>query len=206
MKRSGLFLGLLLWAALASAQLSIGGRAGINFAGADIRPLEGVELGSEAGLLAGALLEIGLGNNFFIQPEATYLRRGYSAERSILGNNIITKTEVEINYLDLGGLLKAKFGERSFAAYLAAGAFYSQALDGQVTTSSSGIEVTSDIDFEGEYERSDINLSFGGGLQIGILFLDIRYLIGLEDIEPRDPELEIKNRGLGLSAGLLFQL
>jgi hypothetical protein len=38
------------------------------------------------------------------------------------------------------------------------------------------------------------------------LFVDARYLLGLTDLDDRDDEVEIRNRALSLSAGILFAL
>ena len=210
MRKTALFIALLATTATTlTAQLAIGPRAGAHFARASFDPKDGRSVSDKVGLVAGAVLEIGLGDNLALQPEASYVQRGYQTEQTLLG--ITTETELAMNYLDFGGLLKLRSGnDEGINFYLAGGAFYSIAMDGELTNRAGPVETVVEIKFDDDYDRSDINLSAGGGFTFGSgaisLFVDGRYLFGLRDIEQRDKDFTINNRGVSVSAGLMFQL
>ncbi|MCO6481120.1 MAG: PorT family protein [Phaeodactylibacter sp.] len=190
------------------AQVFIGPRAGVHFARADFDIDKGLEISDQAALLAGVALEFKLGENFNLQPELSYLTRGYYLEELIQG--LSRETELAMEYIDLGALLKGKFGGQEFCAYLAIGAFHSWALSGELTRSRDGQISASSLLPDGNFDGSDITLAGGGGLQIGLgrnaLFLDGRYLRGLKKMENAGESYPFTNRGLSVSTGLLFRL
>ena len=71
-------------------------------------------------------------------------------------------------------------------------------------------DVEIDFDDNETFKRGDWTAAFAAGVQLPLgesfLFVDARYLLGLTDIEDRDDEVEINNRSLSLSAGILFPL
>ncbi|HKK79812.1 MAG TPA: outer membrane beta-barrel protein, partial [Phaeodactylibacter sp.] len=89
-------------------------------------------------------------------------------------------------------------------AYLGAGPYYSYALSGEV----GGVEI--DFDDEEAFKRGDWTAAFAAGIQLPLgesfLFVDARYLLGLTDLDDRDDEIEIRNRAINLSAGILLPL
>ncbi len=190
------------------AQVFIGPRAGVHFARADFDIDQGLEISDQAALLAGMALEFQLGENFNLQPELSYLTRGYLLEELIQGFS--RETELTMEYIDLGALLKGKFGGPEFCAYLAIGAFHSWALSGEISTAQDGSVSLSSFLPAGNFDGNDITLSGGGGLQIGlgrnILFFDGRYLRGLKKMENAGESYPFTNRGLSVSTGLLFRL
>lgn len=199
---------LLLGSAAAFAQLSLGIRAGANFTRAAFDPDIDASFESKPELLIGGLLEAQLGQLFALQPEVTYLRKGYLSRQTVLG--IESENELDMQYLDIGALLKLKAGSESLKLYLGAGLFYGIALNGTYSSRAGGVEISSDVTFDSDYERSEWAGALAGGLHFragqGSLFIDARYLLGLTDIEKRSDNQDVKNRGVSVSAGLLFPL
>lgn len=208
MKKSMLFGLLLLGSAPVFAQLSLGIRAGANFASAAFDPDTDASFENKPELLIGGLLEARLGQFLAVQPEVTYLRKGYLANQSVLG--IDTENELDMQYLDIGAMLKLMAGGENLRLFLGAGLFYGLALNGEFSSRAGGVELSSDVTFDNDYERSEWSAALAAGLQFqlgqGSLFLDARFQPGLTDIEKRSESQEVKNRGIGLSAGLLFPL
>ena len=181
---------------LLMAQLSLGVRGGINLA------KEYVEFSGESetsdaltGLTLAGLIEIGMGEHFAIQPELVFVQKG--------GSNGDSDDDLTLNHFDVPVLLKYKVGAESFGGYLAAGPTFGYALSGKF-----GDEKFEDDDWEG-YNRFELGASLGGGLGLnlasGMVFLDIRYLLSLNNLS-EDDEITIKNRGIGLSVGYLHTL
>lgn len=192
------------------AQISVGPRVGMHFANAKIDPDNDRDIEGSLGLMAGGVIEIGLTENFAIQPEVTYIKRGYDS--SMDDGNSLFESDLRINYLDFGGLLKFRTASEGFALYLGAGPYYSYAISGEVKTTFLGIENTTKLEFDDndDYERGDWSAAFAAGINLPLgqshLFVDARYLLGLTDIEKRDDELEVRNRGVSVSAGILLPL
>ncbi|MCB0583943.1 MAG: PorT family protein [Phaeodactylibacter sp.] len=208
MKKLFLLAISLLSMAPLKAQVAIGPRAGIHFARADFDIYEGLEVSDQVGLLAGLAVEITLGENFALQPELSYLRRGYLLEE--LPQGIKKETELDMEYLDAGALLKGKFGGHELGAFLSIGAFYSLALEGVLTQREEGNRNIFPVQLDDNFNRRDVTLAGGGGFHIGMgrhaLFFDGRYLLGLKKIEKIEGSYPFTNRGMSISSGLLFRL
>ena len=126
-----------------------------------------------------------------------------------------TTQQQKINYVEIPVMLKAGFGLGPARFDLQAGPSYSYALSGKFTSKTvlNGDETQSteeDIDFEdGNFKRSDIGLQAGAALSVKIagarFMLDARYLYGISDLE-KGEEAKVNNRGVALTAGLLFSL
>ena len=183
----------------------IGPRIGANFANISFDGDADPEFDSRTSVLYGGVLELGLSDKFAIQPEASYIVRGYEGGEGLAA---LLAPELQLNYLDFGGLLKFKTGSRGINAYLGAGPFYSYALSGEINTGLGTVEI--DFDDEEAFERGDWTAAFAAGVQLPLgesfLFVDARYLLGLNDLDERDDEVEIRNRAFSLSAGILFAL
>ncbi len=83
-----LLLGLIIFAASIQAQsLNFGVRAGINSATVNIEDESGlsIEPDSRIGIDIGLLIEIGISEDFSIQPEIHYLQKGFQLENEIFG-------------------------------------------------------------------------------------------------------------------------
>lgn len=219
-----LLLFLLVGAAGLSAQVALGIRGGIHLANWSLNDVAKDELGTETKssslLLFGALAEIRLSDNLAIQPEINYIQKGARISESV-SNPIPASfdSRFTINYLEVPLLLKVGtgFGVGRFDFLL--GPSFGYGLNGQIknTLQIGGQKDTSteDIDFEeDEISRTDVGAQIGASLGLGLgssarIFVDGRYLLGFTNLDKHDhgsgrEEPTIRNRGIALTAGLIF--
>lgn len=160
-----------------------------------------IDTKSNLDLQIGLGLELGIIPAFSIQPEVMYLGRSYKAD--ILGQEI----RQNFAYLDVGALAKLRFGaENPINAYIGAGPFLNYAISGK--TKIAGIEDTIDFSQDG-IKRTDFSIAAALGLNFNLadlgFFADLRYILGLGDLD-ENPDREVKNRTIGITAGLMIPL
>lgn len=197
--------------AVTSYAQSIGPKAGVNiasWAGDD----ELDDYGSITGLQFGAVIELPVSDKFAIQPELVYMRKGSGFDFEILGVTI--ETENQLNYFEIPILAKIFLTEGPTQVFVNAGPSIGFATSGKVISKSGDEEDEIDIDFEEDGISSfDFGVALGAGAQFdagaGKFFVDIRYLLGLanlDDSEPEEDRIDVFNRGIGASIGFLFPL
>jgi len=203
-KNFSIALGLLLLSMPAYAQLSFGLKGGVNVAEFSIKD-QGATIPQSSinGFTLGAVLEIGITDNIFIQPEAIFLQKGSEL------NTALAEIKTNVNYLDIPVLLKIKLlNTKLLNINVLGGPSFGLALNGEETTAGGQ---TIDINFGGEngLKRFDLGINAGGGVGVNLgsigVFGDVRYLFGVSDIS-EDANREIKNKGLNLSVGLIFKI
>ncbi len=194
---------LILVAMPTYGQVSFGIKGGTNIAEYSFKE-NGTNIDQESinGFTLGAVLEIGLGGNIFLQPEAVFIQKGSEIQALTEDNKI------NVNYLDIPILLKMKIiNSNVFNVNLLAGPSLGLALNGEETMGGQTI----DVNFGGEdgLKRFDLGLNAGGGIGLNLgsigVFGDVRYLFGLSNISEAESR-EIKNKGLNLSVGLMFKI
>ena len=94
------------------------------------------------------------------------------------------------------------------------GPSFAYATSGEISSTSSLSGITQELvesfefDSNPNFQRAEFSLAFGLGLNIptnvGQLFIDARYLLGLTDLDKGSAET--KNRGIGIGIGYLFSL
>ena len=181
--------------------IKLGGRAGINLGNVDFSG-DGltIETDSKVGLAIAFLADIGITENFSVQPELHFLQKGYKVE---FGGE---EGKATLNYIEIPVNAKYSFGEpESVGGFVMAGPSigfgtnYKAEIDGEEEESGS-------FD-EGGLKATEFSLNLGGGVTIpaapGTVVIDVRYLLGLSDIDDEDDELEVKNRGLGFGVSFL---
>lgn len=187
----------------AFAQFSFGIKGGTNIAEFSFKD-NGTNINQESinGFTFGAVLEIGLGGNIFLQPEAVFIQKGSKVQ--VLNED----NKVNVNYLDIPVLLKMKIiNSNVFNVNLLAGPSLGLALNGEETMGGQTI----DVNFGGEngLKRFDLGINAGGGIAANLgsigIFGDVRYLFGVSNISEENNR-EIKNKGLNLSVGLMFKI
>lgn len=203
LKSSLIAIGLTLMVFPAFAQLSFGIKGGTNIAEFSFKD-QGTNINQESinGFTLGAVLEIGLGQNIFIQPEAVFVQKG--SKLQVLNE----ENKFNVNYLDIPVLLKIKvLNSNLINVNLLGGPSFGLALNGEETSNGQ----TVDINFGGDngLKRFDLGINAGGGVGINLgsigVFGDVRYLFGVSDISDNENR-EIKNKGLNLSVGLMFKI
>ena len=195
---------LILVAMPIYAQVSFGLKGGTNIAEYSFKE-NGTDIDQESinGFTLGAVLEIGLGGNVFLQPEAVFIQKGSKLE--FLNEN----NEFNVNYLVAPILLKIKLINSDLLNInVLGGPSFGLALNGERTVIGGQ---TIDVDFGGEdgFKRFDLGINAGGGIGVNLgsigVFGDARYLFGVSNIS-EDNNREIKNKGLNLSVGLMFKI
>ena len=184
----------------------------------------------------GAVINLKLSSIISIQPEFLFSKKGWRYEYwdDATIDPINVKEDLALNYLEMPLLLKVGFG-KNFKFFGTFGPYVAYALNGEYQTDSTFYvgnvvyeETTSgDILFErepynysgddrywfaGDYNQIDfgvyVGVGFGKRIGFGTLLLDIRYGIGLANIEKTDwlysSENALKNRNLSLTLSYLF--
>ena len=197
-------LGCVFFLPSTNAQVSFGIKGGTNIAEHSFKE-QGTTINRESinGFTLGAVLEVGLTDNIFIQPEAVFVQKGSELETPTLGEKI------NVNYLDVPVLLKLKLlNTKMLNINLLGGPSFGLALNGEETDANNQ---TIDINFGGEngFKRFELGVNAGGGIGVNLgsigVFGDVRYLFGVSNISD-DTNREIKNKGLNLSIGIMFKL
>lgn len=186
------------------AQSFFGPRLGFTLADVDFESDGGVTIDyeSEINLQIGLALDLGITRNFSIQPELTYLGRGYSF--TVLG----VEVRRNIAYMDLGALAKFRVNpDEGVGFYLGAGPIFSYAISGKDKFS---VGDDMDIDFDDtEIKRTDVSLAGALGLTFNLggplFFVDGRYILGLSDTNDSN-DVTIKNRTIAASVGFMIPL
>lgn len=222
MKHVSYFLGLLLTLLLtqtATAQLGI--KAGINLTSLSEEPAESsiqdFEEESILGFQAGLVAEIPVSEAFAIQPELLWVQKGGRRLYELAGSSY--EQRVTYNYVQVPVLAKVKAGETDgsgLGLYFFGGPFVGYALDGKVEQDLTVAGVTTESEFDIEFDdkdnqrRIDWGATFGLGANLGALFIDLRYDLGINNMldddanNNNDNDPYLRTRGIGLTAGFVF--
>jgi hypothetical protein len=178
------------------AQSTIGIRAGVISSKFDVQNGDLAEdyeskLGADVALVAD--FPIGI---FSISPEFHWLQKG--AKLKDLNGSFEDATRT-FNYLEIPVLAKLTFGDE-VGFFFFGGPSIGYLLNG---TDKDNDGQTNDIDLD-FYKRVEYGLHVGGGIEIGVIRVDIRYIYGLSNVFDGDDEVEIKNTSIGAGVSLIF--
>ncbi len=165
------------------------------------------------GLAFGAALEIGITEQFAIQPEVLFNQKGWRTEFS--ENGFSSKSSITLNYLEVPVLIKGKFGNFYVHAgpsiAFGIGGKYRIELSGQGNTASESGNVKfgtdpNDADDEIYFDNAiDFGLQMGGGVKAGPVVIDFRYGLGLSNLYDEEDgftgDWKIKNGSFQLTVG-----
>jgi hypothetical protein len=174
MKKSILFIILLLVSGIMYGQLKFGPKIGYN-ASRLTTSLDSITTEYKSGFLFGAFVRIG--DRFYLQPELCYSTHGGILLKDSLG--YYWKQDIHIGCLDIPVLAGFRIINTNLLNIRAfAGPVLSFVLNKKVTGSG---------DLTGPIQKSDISstnwyIQAGAGMDIWMLTLDIRYQIGLNKI------------------------
>jgi hypothetical protein len=197
-----LFMLCLAVTAFAQTPMSIGFQAGLNFANLSISPTPSPSPGSRMGFGLGGVLEIGINEMFFIQPELMYLMGG--AKTDVTGGTITIKYDV----IEIPILAKAKFGTSEIKPYAMAGPNIGFTMKSEMEQAPTGGTATT-TDLKNNTEGMNLALDFGGGAEYALdakttLFGDIRYSLGLTNLDKAGGGGSTKTTGFQLFVGMKF--
>lgn len=179
-----------------SGQAKIGIRAGVVSAKQDVQNGNiaddyASKLGADIALIAD--FPIGV---FSISPEFHWMQKGGKLEDINGSAGEVSRT---FNYLEIPLLFKFTFGQKTnfflfggpSAGYLLNGT--DKDMDGN----------TNDVDLD-FYKRAEFSLHAGGGIGLGPVRVDVRYIYGITDIFDDDTEVTITNSLIGAGVTLVF--
>lgn len=202
------------------AQFHLGLRGGVLSSSANYsETTAGQAIKNRTGFLGSLLLEYRINNGFAVQPEVSWVQRGWknSTVFSIpfLGSNETIYQE-NINYVEIPVMLKGGFGVGPVRLDVLAGPSFAWAVSGQrkitnkFTNSNNQTtedSATEDLDFDQDFEKADFGVQGGAVVSVkmgvGQLFIDGRYLYGLKDLSKGD-DVKVTSKGVALSVGVLF--
>lgn len=201
---SVLALAFCVPAASATAQeVRFGILGGVSLATIEFDPDPGdVDFERLTGPVAGGSLEIGVNDNFAIEPRALWVRKGAKVS---LG---AAEARTEIDYVSVPVLFKLR-GGGAIRPYLAVGPEVAFKLSAKSRITAAGQEEEEDID--DQVKSTDFGLMGVAGLEFAVgrvgLFLEGGYSYGLtsieEDDDPVDP-IDAMNRTILVLAGIRF--
>jgi len=183
------------------AQSKIGIRGGVLISkqqydqgNLDVNPES--KFGADIALVA----DIGLGTDsvVFISPEFHWLQKGAKIEDIDGTFEEATRT---FNYFELPILLKFKFGGDA-GLFVFGGPSIGYLFS---ATDKDGDGNTNDIDLD-DYKRTELGAHIGGGIMLGPVNIDVRYILGFSNIADLedDDDLTIKNSGFGAGVSIMF--
>lgn len=172
--------------AIAQVEFGVGPIGGVNFATVSILPTYSVPYGrtpgQRAGIMAGAQLELGITNAFFILLEPMYVCKGFG-----VGGPDAPST-IAINEIELPLLFKVKFLSGPVRPYAFVGPNVSFIIS--ATSSSYPLftgTIVTDQDLTSWTFSPDFAVDIGGGAEVNIMprlaiTADVRYSMGLANI------------------------
>jgi hypothetical protein len=194
----------------ANAQLSLGGRIGLNMPMLTVGSLpNGVSNGFNTGLAIGAVGNYAINDKFSLQAEILYSQQG---SKLTMGSDY---SSVRYNYISIPLLAKYKFGQETMGGFVDGGLQLAYLASGSGETSIGGQTTTASITDYSGMNRMDVGLSLGVGgyykLGPGELQLDIRYLLGfIATNKNNDPTVTNytaeDNRVFSISLAYLFSM
>ncbi len=185
-----LFAALLLTQA-AMAQFHLGIKGGAN-----ITKVEGKSFKDEFryGYHLGGFAEIRMGNKFVLQPEVLfnqYSTRLDSNYKNVYQDVFNSNTNIKLNYLSIPILLNYKL-IGSFLS-LQAGPQFGVLIDQNKTTLQNGGDA---------FKKGDLSMLAGVQFKVGMLRINGRYAVGLNNISDLPDDDKWKNQGFQVSVGL----
>ncbi len=197
---------IMMVSSLASAQISIGPRLGMQGASQNLPSPFSVMF---PGFQGGVSTMISLGDDLVLQPDIMYSQRGfklcYCDDFQIL----------RLNFVEVPVSMRYMFGMGNMRFFVQGGFYGAFAMGGQFIEEYNGEETREDYDFEGTgTNKLDLGLVGGGGVQYrttaGVIVLDLRWNQGMSDLSstfmPETNQTKVTNQSLGISLAFYFEL
>jgi len=131
-----------------------------------------------------------------LSPEFHWLQKGGKIEDLQGSVGEVSRT---FNYLEIPLLVKLNFG-KGIGFFIFGGPSAGYLLNG-TDKDMDGSTTDIDLDF---YKRIEWGAHVGGGIGIGPVKIDLRYIFGLTDIFDGSTAIEIKNSSLGAGLSFMF--
>ncbi len=190
-------------AAPANAETRVGIQAGASFSTFQTSPQEeGVDFGTRTGLVAGTVVDLGLGRRLTLRLEPAYAQRGSELVIRLFGEE--SRGKLKLEYVELPVLLRVGLGGGRIQPYLIGGPTVAYRLSAKTQTGAESEDVS---EF---FQRWDFGIAAGGGLEFPAgsarVFLEGRYNFGLTNTTAGEDaaDFSAKNRGPQAVAGVTF--
>ncbi len=205
MKKLFILSAFLLCFSMTYAQLSVGAKAGLNFANCEVEGTFAPDTDSRTTFHIGGFAEYAITESLYIRPELLISGKGLKLE---LGN---TTYKSSPTYLDIPVLVGYKANLGAVTVFGQAGPYFGIALGGKKVEDDGSEKTTEDIKFgddsNSDLKRGDFGLNFGAGVEFNPgVQVSLNYGLGLSDIYPTSEEGSSKNRVFSLSVGYRFAL
>lgn len=181
---------ILLFSFASEIHAQLGVKIGTNIAKLNFAEDEDyIEIKSLIGLNIGALYEMQLSEKFSLQGELQFIQKGSRAEDI----DFDEKYSIRFNYIDLAVMSKyylTNIGE-STRLYLSATPYLGYAINGKYEEEYDNRTFSESIDFkEDGISRFDFGIGLGIGLNRNNWFLDVRYNIGLQNLDNYEDDFD----------------
>jgi hypothetical protein len=191
-----LFLGVLASPSFAQVAVTGGVKGGVNLADVSFDPEDpGFPCcGMKAGGVFGAFVNVGTPTVSF-QPELLYSMKGAK------GSDAAEDARIKVNFVEIPLLLRADpMSENQVHPFVTIGPAVSFRTSAKFEDPSGQEE-----DLEDTTKSTDFGMIFGGGIAAGPATIELRYDLGLRDLND-DPteDLKVKSRTLSILFGISF--
>lgn len=200
-------------------EVKFGVKAGLNLstAGGDMKDFIediGMDQKSHIGFHIGAFVDLGLTENFYIQPGLFYSNKGLKGE---LKEDDSYKLKMNLSYLEIPILASYRINlSDNMKWHINAGPYLAYGIGGKIKFEGELLEDEFDDlkafdEDEGDLKRFDFGLSFGTGVNFKSVYLGVKYDLGLTNIagdswegDEESSSTKIKNRNFSISVGYTF--
>jgi opacity protein-like surface antigen len=185
----------------------MGGIDFMTFGGTDSEVFEnetGFDKSSRTGFALGAFAEWQINNTWAVEPQLLYIQKGAKYKGNPAGGTSGEAT-IKLDYVQIPVLLKAEYAKEGVS--VVPGVFFGPAIGFKVGCSF-GVEADGQSDSVkcddagASVQDTDFSLVFGAGVELDRLSLQVRYDLGLTNID-RDGA-EVHNQGWLISLGYGF--
>ncbi len=200
----GVVAGMCLATNADASAMYAGVKGGVNIASLSGDGTDGLD--SRTGFTGGAFYGFEFAKNFDVRIEGLYTQKGAEGEFVIPGDDHSHESKVKLDYIEFPVLFVANFPAGEKAAFnLFAGPTFGFNTTAEVEV----IEHNETEDLSDEVSSFEFGAAIGGGVEYAMssfsLLLDVRYSLGATNI-PDEGDTDLKNRGIGIMAGVKFPL
>ena len=198
---------LFLGALTLKAQIHGGVKGGLSMATMNVDAPVGYDTPFKLGFWGGGFIVLGDGL-FRFQPEVLYVQKGVRLEKS----GSVEYSRSTLSYLEVPLMTRIHLGFNIVNLYFNVGGYGGYWLSGKTTTYGPDLttgdlkETTHDHKFDDDIDnRFDAGLVCGVGVKVTVVFLEVRYSLGLVNSQKKGENVnDSKLSYLGVALGVQF--
>lgn len=211
-----LLVSLIFTGALFAQKIEIGAKGGVNIRSLNFKSnYTGFSNETRAGFVGGIFLKYNINEMFSIQPEVLVAVKGGrqdAGKRTVAGVAVPSQRfDYNLTYLDIPVLVNVTFPTQSpISPKLFFGPQVGFLLNAKEKFEENGKQIH-DKDIKSNMTKADFSLVFGAGLDVAVtakakVLLDLRYDLGLTDLDKGFSKTKTRNRGFMIMGGFSFAL